>query len=159
MRIAKWALLVMLLGGMLGLQAVQYNVVGEVFTSTGCGYCPDAREGLAGLSANQPDLFIPIIWEGNQHTSPGYSTRASMYGVGGIPHAQFGGTEDVVGGGTNMLPYYTPVFNNLVTYDSPIEMSVASGLTADGDYFISPNCEVIAALPTTPNKLVFTVAK
>ena len=156
---AKLLLLAMLLLATVTLLAEQYHVVGEVFTSTTCGYCPDARAGLAGLSANQPELFIPVMWESNQHTSPSYSARASMYGVSGIPHAQFCGTDDVVGGGTNMLPYYTNTFNANVNYDSPIAMTVAFGEIGDGDYVLSANCEVVADLPTTQNKVVFLITK
>jgi|GEM_PF-369106 len=160
MRNAKFALWVMLLAAFTSLQATQYHVVGELFTQTWCGYCPDAREGLAALYANQPDLFIPMFWEGDgQHPSPSYSARASMYGVNGIPHVQFGGTIDEVGGGTTMLPYYTQDFNSLVNYDAPIEMDAAFGVNGDGDFVISTNIEVTGAITTTSNKVVFIITK
>lgn len=67
-----------------------------------------------------------------------YSERTTMCGASGLPHAQFQGVNGVVGGGTNMLPYYTDEYNNFVNIESPfeisLEMNVVSGaleLTAD----------------------------
>ena len=79
----------------------QIAVVGEVFTATWWGYCPDARAGLLELYENQPHV-IPMIWESDGHLSPNYSQRSYLYGVGGIPHVQFNGTVESIGGGTNM---------------------------------------------------------
>ena len=50
-----------------------------------------------------------MLWEGDGNTSPNFSQRESMYNVGGVPHTVFNGTETVVGGGTDMYPYYLDV--------------------------------------------------
>ena len=54
-----------------------------------------------------------------------------MYGVYGIPHVQFNGTETVVGGGTNMYPYYLDVYNQLIYDDSPIHIDFEGYTTGD----------------------------
>jgi len=98
-----------------------------------------------------------LIFEGDgAHPSPQYSQRASMYGVGGIPHAQFQGTNDVIGGGTNMLPYYTTEYNNFVNVDSPLLIDLAFNVNDDGQIVADANVEVTGALtPGDTNKFLF----
>ena len=98
------------------LFGTQISVIGEVFTQTWWPYCPDARAGLSQLEENHTNV-IPLIWEGDGHTSPGYSQRGGMYGVGGIPHAEFNGTINSIGGGTNMYPYYLDIYDQLIDDD------------------------------------------
>ena len=43
-----------------------------------------------------------------------------MYGVSGIPHAEFNGTINSIGGGTNMYPYYLDIYEQLIDDDSPV---------------------------------------
>ncbi|MBT3756744.1 MAG: hypothetical protein HOG24_10750, partial [Candidatus Cloacimonetes bacterium] len=51
--------------------------------------------------------FIPIEWQGDgPNPSPNYSARGSMYGVGGIPHCQWGGSQSVIGGGGSTYGSY-----------------------------------------------------
>ena len=108
--------------------ASQMYVVGEVFSETWWGYCPDARVGIGDLYDTQ-DYVVSLIWEGDgSHPSPNCASRKAMYGVGGIPHAQFQGTSDVVGGGIDMLPYYTNQWNNFVNDESSFDIELDFGI-------------------------------
>ena len=72
-----------------------------------------------------------MIWESDGHVSPNYSQRSSLYGVSGIPHVQFNGTEESIGGGTNMYPYYLAIYNQLISDESPIEIGLIGYLSGD----------------------------
>ena len=140
------------------LMATQMYVVGEVFTQTWCGYCPAARSALHQMYNNQ-DLFpyfIPIIWQGNgPHVSPNYSARGSLYSVGGIPHAQWGGTIPVVGGGTGSYNAYVNAHNQIVNTNSPIEINL--GLTVNGQNQLVLDAEttMVGNITTTNNRIQF----
>ena len=73
-----------------------------------------------------------MLWEGDGHTSPNFSQRESMYNVSGVPHTVFNGTETVVGGGTNMYPYYLDVYNQLIYDESPIHINFVGYIHGDG---------------------------
>ena len=73
-----------------------------------------------------------MLWEGDGNTSPNFSQRESMYNVSGVPHTVFNGTETVVGGGTNMYPYYLDVYNQLIYDESPIHIDFVGYLSGDG---------------------------
>ncbi len=104
------------------------------------------------------DYVVPIIWEGDgAHPSPMYSDRATMYGVSGIPHAQFQGVNDIVGGGTNMLPYYTIEYNGLVGNESSFEIDLSMNVVG-ADLELTADVEVTGTVATTDlNKLLFIV--
>ena len=72
-----------------------------------------------------------MLWEGDGNTSPNYANRSYMYGVDGIPHVVFNGTETVIGGGTNMYPYYLSVYNQLIYDDSPVHIDFEGYTTGD----------------------------
>ena len=73
-----------------------------------------------------------MIWESDGHVSPNYSQRSNLYGVSGIPHVQFNGTEESIGGGTNMYPYYLDIYNQLINDESPINIDLV-GYTNNDD--------------------------
>jgi PKD repeat protein len=79
--------------------------------------------------------------------------------VNGIPHAQFGGTNDVVGGGGNMLPSYTTEYNSLINYDSPLEVSLSFGQNSLGKYVIVANVTLTGDISTTNNKLEWVLTQ
>ena len=105
------------------------------------------------------DYFIPLIWQGNgTWPSPGYSTRGSMYGVGGIPHSQWNGFQEIVGGaGTTMYNYYINMYNQLVDDVSPLEMQVGLGFDTNGDLLVQANVQVTENITTTNNKIVYII--
>jgi len=101
-----------------------------------------------------------LIWQGDSNDeSPNYSSRASFYGVGGIPHAQFGGIHDVVGGGTNMLPFYQSKYNMLIDLESPLEIDLAFFINSQGEYIIQANVEVTGEITTTNNKILLILTR
>ncbi|MDP8221645.1 MAG: dockerin type I domain-containing protein, partial [Candidatus Stygibacter frigidus] len=110
---------------------------------------------------NDPDaeFYIPLIWQGDgAWPSPGYSARGSMYGVGGIPHAQWGGSEDIVGGGgTTMYNSYINMYNQLVDDESPVEIQTGLGFDTTGDLLVQANVEVTGDITTTNNKIVYII--
>ena len=58
-----------------------------------------------------------------------YGTRASMYGVGGIPHTQWNGIEETVGGygNANWEPMYNTfvgMYNSVVGQDTPYDINI-----------------------------------
>lgn len=80
-----------------------------------------------------------------------------MYGVGGIPHAQFQGVNDVIGGGVNMLPYYTTEYNNFVSIDSPFDIDLSMNVVGS-DLELTSVIEVTGTVTATDlNKLLFMV--
>jgi len=90
--------------------------------------------------------------------SPGYGTRSSMYGVGGIPHAQFGGSIDDVGGGST-YPRYLGHYNNIVAQDSPLEITAALDAGTTGGLVIKADIEVTGDITTTNNKVVYILTR
>jgi FlgD Ig-like domain len=77
-----------------------------------------------------------------------------MYGVSGIPHAQFQGTISEVGGGTNMLPYYTTHYNSFVNNESSFEIELDLNV-ADSQIELTAAIEVTGTVnPADLNKLV-----
>jgi Secretion system C-terminal sorting domain/Fibronectin type III domain len=138
--------------------ASQMYVVGEVFSQTWSEYCLEARTGIGDLYETQ-DFVVPLIWEGDgEHPSPQYSQREAVYGVGGLPHAQFQGSSDVIGSGTNMLPAYTTQYNNFINIDSPFLIDLEMNVVGT-DLELTVNVEVTGTVTTTDlNKLLFLLS-
>ena len=96
-----------------------------------------------------------MIWEGDGHVSPNYSQRSSFYGVSGIPHVQFNGTESVVGGGTNMYPYYLSVYNQLIDYESPINIDLVGYTSGDNGVDLVADIVITDDVQPGNNKILF----
>lgn len=113
---------------------------------------------MAGVE-NLHSEFIPLIWQGDTgEASPSYSVRKTYYNVGGIPHAQFQGTEDVVGGGGDMTNNYASVYNQIIGTDAPVEISsVVSG--SAGEYSISASVSESGAVDGADVKVVFVMTR
>ena len=135
--------------------ASQMYVVGEVFTENGCPYCPDARSGLLQLYQEQ-DYVVPIMWQHNgSFQSPNVSQRESFYSVSGFPTAMIGGSEKVVGGGTDMYPYYLPKYQTIVAEDSPLELDISMDFTATNNIMVGADVTVTGNITTSNNKIVY----
>ena len=79
-----------------------------------------------------------------------------MYNVSGVPHTVFNGTETVVGGGTDMYPYYLDVYNQLIYNESPLHIDFV-GYT-DGNGGVDLVADVILTDDMSPSgniKLIF----
>ena len=107
---------------------------------------------------NQENV-VPLIWQGDTgNASPNYAQRKSFYGVGGIPHTQFGGIIDVVGGGGDMYNLFLAHYNSLIDEESPLELDVAINLV-DDEKIVNASLEVIGEIETSNNKIVFIVTR
>ncbi len=153
--------LMLLLASTLAL-ATQIQVVGEVFTQTWCSYCPAARSGLLQLFENHENV-VPLIWNGGTNettcpTSPNYSSRGSMYGVSGIPHAQFGGYIEDGGGGTT-YPRYVSDYNQVIDDDAPAEITMAFMQDEDLNFLLQASVSLTADITTSNNKIIFIVTQ
>ncbi|MCK5051355.1 MAG: PKD domain-containing protein, partial [Candidatus Cloacimonetes bacterium] len=102
--------------------------------------------------------FIPLIWQGDgPNPSPGYGTRASMYGVGGIPHCQWGGSQNYIGGGTSTLPAYINLYNNIAAQDSPAEMDLELNTNSQGQLAFLLDVTLTSNITTTNNQIVYVL--
>ena len=100
--------------------------------------------------------FVPLMWQGDgSNPSPNYSGRGNMYGVGGIPHAQWGGNQQVVGGSPTIINQYTAKYNSIAGNPSPIEIDMAFESNGQGELLVSANVEMSGNITTTNNKILF----
>ncbi len=87
-----------------------------------------------------PNTLLSVEWH-NPGFTPGsydldlpdeYSYRGDMYNVGGIPHAQWMGSESFVGGGSNC--YWEGIYiDRLETYESYVVLDAPYEITLEGD--------------------------
>lgn len=106
-------------------------------------------------SPTEYPYFIPLIWQGDENPSPGYSTRGSMYGVGGIPHSQWNGSMTFVGGGTGTLPAYIDNYDTISAQESPAEMDFELSVNEEGRLAMLLDVTMTGDISTTNNKLVW----
>jgi len=137
--------------------ASQTWVVGEVFTESWCSFCPAARSGLHQLADNDEEapFFIPLIWQGDsEYQSPNYGGRGSLYGVSGIPHSQWQGYLDDVGGG-DAYPRYLSHYQNIVQNDSPATIDIDLNVNGSNQLEITADVELTGDITTTNNKICY----
>ncbi|MCB5230996.1 MAG: PKD domain-containing protein [Candidatus Cloacimonas sp.] len=140
--------------------ATQRYVIGEVFTATTCGYCPQARSALNRLDGNKTNYpyFIPLVWQyDGRYASPGVSQRAALYSVGGIPHAQFGGTVPVVGGGSSVYQSYVNAYNQEKGKEAPMEIRVLASFDDQSHFTATAEITLTDAITTSSNALMFAL--
>ena len=78
--------------------AAPRKVIGENFTATWCGYCPDVANGMIMLMDEFPDsMFSMQIHGGDSYATGWGNLRQSFYSVGGYPTVWLGGTESIAG--------------------------------------------------------------
>jgi hypothetical protein len=84
-----------------------------------------------------PETLVSIEWHSPSFTPSGsdfdlsseYSQRSGMYGVGGIPHTQWNGVEETVGGYPNgnwspMYSSFISIYNSMVGDDTPYDIEI-----------------------------------
>ena len=83
-----------------------------------------------------PETLVAIEWHNSGFTPsnsdfdiPEYSSRASMYGVGGIPHTQWNGVQETVGGYPNgdwqaIIGTFESLYASMVGDDTPYEIDI-----------------------------------
>jgi len=94
--------------------------------------------------------IIPLIWEGDGHTSPNYSTRYNWYSVQALPTAVFGGEVPDVGGG-DTYPRYVNHYNTVSAIQSPLEIDVSFETSIGGSVVLSADVEVTNTVTTDDN--------
>ena len=79
-----------------------------------------------------------------------------MYGVSGLPHVEFGGYIESVGGGGDMYPTYLSRYNQLVNNNSPLSISSSSNISNCGNNIIvEAEINVTSQINTTNNQIIF----
>ncbi len=96
-----------------------------------------------------PETLINIEWHSSNFTPggsdfdlPEYNTRGAMYGVGGIPHTQWNGVEETVGGypGGNWEPMYDTfinIYNSMVGDDTPYSIDINGAAGTEVSYTVT----------------------
>ncbi len=100
--------------------------------------------------------FIPLIWEGDNHTSPNYSSRRSDYGVTGLPSTAFKGDVFDLGGGAAVLGRYQAIYNANIDIPSPMTIDVLMNINGDGQIEVSADFAVTENLdPTLTYRIIY----
>ncbi len=108
-------------------QAATRMVLGELFTTAGCGYCPIAIAGFRELHEQYGAAeFTSITWSLSlPYVIPEAQTRQSWYLVTGVPRAWFDGHDPIWGvvpDAETMFPYYDPIVADHLDDPSPLEI-------------------------------------
>jgi PKD repeat protein len=102
--------------------------------------------------------FIPLIWQGDgPNPSPGYSARGSLYGVSGIPHCQWNGSQNYVGGGASTLPAYINLYNNISALNSPAQMNLELNTNSQGQLAFLLDVNLTGNITTINNQIVWVL--
>ena len=80
-----------------------------------------------------------------------------MYGVSGIPHCQWGGSQNYVGGGTSTLPAYINLYNSISAENSPAEMSLELNTNGSGQLAFLLDVTLTGNITTTNNQIVYVL--
>ncbi len=102
------------------------------------------------------DYFIPLIWEGDNHSSPNYTTRYQNYGVQALPSSAFDGEVFDLGGGAAVLSRYQTIYNSQVNVPSPLEIDVSMNITRE-DVEITADILVTENIPVDDYRIIFMV--
>ncbi|MDP8269180.1 MAG: right-handed parallel beta-helix repeat-containing protein [Candidatus Tenebribacter davisii] len=104
------------------------------------------------MSQNQ-DYFISVIWEGDNHTSPNYSTRGNEYGLYYLPSAGFNGDTFDIGGGSAYNRYQN-IYNGIVNQSSPIEIAMDLGVSG-GQFAVIADVLMTETIPADDYRIIY----
>jgi len=76
-----------------------------------------------------------------------------------MPHAQFGGIYDVIGGGMNMYLPYLQRYNWIIEENSPMELDMTIHRDESGDLIFSADVEMTGDITSSNNKIIFIITK
>ncbi|MBC8527133.1 MAG: Omp28-related outer membrane protein, partial [Candidatus Cloacimonetes bacterium] len=143
-------LFVLVISTLMADEVEREMVVLEIFTSTGCYYCPGAAMGAEDLIANGCDVAVIEYHSSDPFMNTYAVSRSSYYGVGGIPHAFFGGVLDVLGGNhsSSMYAYYLPKYNQRKAINSSFTIDIA-GSNSGLDYNVTVTVNKVAETSST----------
>jgi hypothetical protein len=103
------------------------------------------------------DNFIPLIWEGDQNTSPNYTVRKNQYGVTALPSSMFNGDRPDVGGGSAVLSRYQNIYNQLINVPSPMELNVTMDFTRS-EIVLNADVQITESIDSTPSyRIIYIV--
>jgi len=142
-------------------QQVQKNyVLMEVFTSTGCYYCPGAELGADDLLENGQDVAVLAYHHnsfGDTLYIPAGLSRINYYGYVGTPDVYFNGdtSTNVVGGDhtESLYSYYLPIYNNMSDDLTSFTCDATLSSNNDIDYTVSINTNKVSDYTGTNIKL------
>tara|TARA_Y100001935_G_C17308470_1_gene514009 strand:- start:2101 stop:4305 length:2205 start_codon:yes stop_codon:yes gene_type:complete len=77
-----------------------------------------------------------------------------MYGVSGLPHVEFGGYIESVGGGGNMYNTYLSRYNQLINLDSPLTITQNVNI-AGNNIIMQAEVEVTESITTSNHQIIF----
>lgn len=85
-----------------------------------------------------------IAWHNNDEFEiPEGIQRDDYYAVTGYPTVWFDGETDVIGGGTNMYPYYEPVLNDRMNTPSNFVVDMNIELLGAGEYLVTSTIDIV----------------
>lgn len=156
-------------GFLLSLTAISQQVnknyvLVELFTSTGCYYCPGAELGAIDLVENGKDVAV-IAYHHNSYGDQFYNaaglSRINFYGYQGTPDAYFNGGNNMVGGDhTNSLySNYLPRYNSAISVMSSFTCDMDLSSTNDLDFTANVNVEKVADYSGNNLKLFLAVTE
>jgi hypothetical protein len=79
---------------------------------------------------------------------PASSTRASPYGVSGIPECNFDAVEEVVGAGSTVISTYRPIILSRMGISTPVTIT-SNGFVAEGGGTITAKFKADASVSYT----------
>jgi len=116
-----------------GIFAADRKVVMEIWTSTGCGYCPGAALGAEDMAEAYPGEVLIIEYHVSNYGDPydhtNASARKSFYGpvVRGYPTTIFDGVDSLIGGFPDQSlfdPWYKQRYNIRKLKTSPLTIDL-----------------------------------
>ena len=87
---------------------------------------------------------------------PAASSRASLYGVSGIPECNFDAVEEVVGAGSTVINTYRPIILNRMGISTPVTIT-SNGFVAEGGGTITAKFRADASVSYTHMQAQFVV--
>lgn len=85
-----------------------------------------------------------IAWHnGDEFEFPQGMARDAWYAVTGYPTVWFDGETDVIGGGTNMYPYYEPVFTTRINTPSNFVVDMDIELVDADEYLVTSTIDIV----------------
>ena len=147
-----------------GQQVNKNYVLVEIFTSTGCYFCPGAEMGAEDLVNNGKDVAV-IAYHHNSFGDTLYNTaglsRINFYGYQGTPVTYFNGSDNVVGGSHSNSLYSTflPKYNSAISVMSSFTCNLNLTSTNDLDFTATVDIEKVSGYTGTNLKLFTAVVE
>jgi PKD repeat protein len=131
------------------MHANDYMVVGELFSSLNCQYCPAAQAGLENLFTANPGRVIPIVYYPAPHTFP----RREMYALSSAtPISVFGGTSRF-SGATNVDAVFADFYDTMSERIAPLSIVSDISFTTNGLIEVSADIVMLDDITASENEV------